>query len=160
MTRYTRDARAALAAAGFSRRDFLKTSGVLIVGFTVHRQVRLKADATFVRTQGPRAADGQLDSWIAISADGVVTVFTGKCELGQGMQTSQTQLVAEELSVPVSRVRIVQCDTAALPGSGTTSGSQSHPTNFNERNLAQAGATARARCCSSPPHGSASRRLI
>src|SRR4030095_5769934 len=42
-----------------------------------------------------------------------------------------------------SRVRIVQCDTALCPDQGTTSGSQSHPTNFNERNLAQGGATAR-----------------
>ena len=135
MKRYTRDARAALSAAGFSRRDFLKTSGVLIVGFSAARLTPL--------AQGPRTADGQLDSWIAIAADGSVTVFTGKCELGQGMQTSQTQLIAEELSVPVSRIRIVQCDTSLTPDQGTTSGSQSHPTNFNERNLAQAGATAR-----------------
>jgi nicotinate dehydrogenase subunit B len=38
---------------------------------------------------------------------------------------------------------LVQCDTAVCPDQGTTSGSQSTPTNFNERNLAQAGATAR-----------------
>src|SRR5262249_6268292 len=38
---------------------------------------------------------------------------------------------------------LVQCDTAVTPDQGTTSGSQSSPTNFNERNLAQAAATAR-----------------
>jgi CO/xanthine dehydrogenase Mo-binding subunit len=96
-----------------------------------------------VSAQGARAADGQLDSWIAIGTDGTVTAYTGKCELGQGMQTAQIQLIAEELCVPVGRVRLVQCDTAATPDQGTTSGSQSHPTNFNERSLAQAGATAR-----------------
>jgi CO/xanthine dehydrogenase Mo-binding subunit len=85
----------------------------------------------------------QLDSWIAIAADGKVTAYTGKCEFGQGMQTAQTQLVAEELSVPVDRVTLIQCDTAVCPDQGTTSGSQSTPTNFNERNLGQAGATAR-----------------
>jgi nicotinate dehydrogenase subunit B len=138
MSAYTRDARAALRAAGVSRRDFLKTSGALIVGFS--------AGGLMLRAQGPqgqRPASGQLDSWLAIGAAGQVTAYTGKCELGQGMQTSQIQLIAEELSVPVGRVRIVQCDTALCSDQGTTSGSQSHPTNFNERNLAQAGATAR-----------------
>src|SRR6185503_7467652 len=84
-----------------------------------------------------------LDSWIAITADGRVTAYTGKCDLGQGMLTAQTQLVAEELSVPPDRVTVIQCDTAITPDQGTTSGSQSTPTNFNDRNLAQAAATAR-----------------
>jgi CO/xanthine dehydrogenase Mo-binding subunit len=139
-SRYSNDARAALGAAGFSRRDFLKTSGALIVAFRGFGA----ADLT-LRAQGPPGSrgGGQLDSWIAIAADGQVTAYTGKCELGQGMQTAQIQLIAEELTVPVGRVRIVQCDTAICPDQGTTSGSQSHPTNFNERNLAQAGATAR-----------------
>src|SRR6266536_6596964 len=59
------------------------------------------------------------------------------------MFTAQTQLIAEELAVPLSRVKLIQCDTALTPDQGTTSGSQSTPTNFNERNLAQAAATAR-----------------
>ena len=85
----------------------------------------------------------QLDSWIAIGSDGRVTVYTGKCELGQGLATAQTQLIAEELVVPFDRITLVQCDTARTPDQGTTSGSQSHPSNFNDRNLALAGATAR-----------------
>ncbi|MGH9176091.1 MAG: molybdopterin cofactor-binding domain-containing protein, partial [Vicinamibacterales bacterium] len=102
-----------------------------------------------VLAQGPRAraaaqVDPQrLDSWLAIAADGSITAYTGKCELGQGMLTAQIQLIAEELSVPVHRVRLVQCDTSVTPDQGTTSGSQSSPTNFNNRNLALAGATAR-----------------
>jgi len=52
-------------------------------------------------------------------------------------------LVAEELSVPFSRVNLIYCDTSMTPDQGVTSGSQSHPTNFNQSNLAQAGATAR-----------------
>jgi len=146
MTRlYTIDARAALARAGFSRRRFLKGNGALIVGFTATGLAnRLGLGSESVVAQGGgRAADSQLDSWIAIGADGVVTAYTGKCELGQGLQTAQIQLIAEELGVTVGRVRLVQCDTAATPDQGTTSGSQSHPANFNERNLAQAGATAR-----------------
>lgn len=140
----TPDAIAAFDRAGFSRRDFLKTSGVLVIGFSAGAVLEPLAAA-----QGPFGTRTShidpklLDSWIAIAADGTVTAYTGKCELGQGMFTAQTQLVAEELSVPVNRVRLIQCDTDACPDQGTTSGSQSTPTNFNDRNLAQAAATAR-----------------
>jgi len=140
----TPDAVDALARAGFSRRDFLKTSGALVVSFSAAAVMEQA-----VMAQGPfgtrvsHVDPKQLDSWIAIAADGKVTAYTGKCELGQGMLTAQTQLVAEELSVPLDRVTVIQCDTAVCPDQGTTSGSQSTPTNFNERNLGQAGATAR-----------------
>ena len=126
-----------------SRRDFLKNSGALIVSVG---SVWLLPHAA---AQGPFDAHSshidpsQLDSWIAVGGDGTVTAFTGKCDFGQGMFTAQTQLVAEELCVPFERVKLVQCDTAAAPDEGTTSGSQSTPTNFNARNLAQAAATAR-----------------
>ena len=90
-----------------------------------------------------RSAANQLDSWIAIAADGSVTAYTGKEELGQGIVIAQTQLVAEELCVPFERVNLIYCDTAFTPDQGYTSGSQSHPANFNHSNLAQACATAR-----------------
>ncbi len=91
----------------------------------------------------PPAKEAELDSWIAIGADGRVTVYTGKCELGQGLRTAQLQLVAEELVLPLDRITLIECDTKLTPDQGTTSGSQSHPTNFNQANLAQAAATAR-----------------
>lgn len=138
--RITPDARTALTRAGLSRRRFLKTSGALVVSFAATDFAHGCAAAL---AQATRPTDGQLDSWIAVSADGMVTAYTGKCELGQGMQTAQTQLIAEELAVAVGRVRLIQCDTAVSPDQGTTSGSQSHPTNFNRANLAQAAATAR-----------------
>ena len=90
-----------------------------------------------------RAGSNAVDAWIAVGVDGKVTAYTGKCELGQGLYTAQCQLIAEELCVPLDRVTLVQCDTARTPDQGTTSGSQSHPTNFNRDNLALAGATAR-----------------
>src|SRR5262245_34528585 len=127
-----------------TRRDFLKTSGALVVSFG-----SAALAGRSVTAQGPfgtRASHvdpTRLDSWIGIAADGIITASTGKCELGQGMLTAQLQLVAEELSVPLGRVRIVQCDTATTPDQGTTSGSQSTPTNFNDENLALAAVTAR-----------------
>jgi nicotinate dehydrogenase subunit B len=140
----TRDAVAALARAGFSRRDFLKTSGALVVSFSAGAM----ADGAGLAqgqfdTRASHVDPKQLDSWIAIAADGQVTAYTGKCEFGQGISTAQMQLVAEELSIPIDRVTLIQCDTAVCPDQGTTSGSQSTPSNFNEHNLAQAGATAR-----------------
>lgn len=123
-----------------SRRDFLRGTGVLIVAFASGADTLLHAQG---RVATARVDPQQLDSWLAIDSDGMVTAYTGKCELGQGMLTAQTQLIAEELSLPISRVRLVQCDTNVTPDQGTTSGSQSSPTNFNTRNLALAGATAR-----------------
>jgi len=143
--RATPDARIALKQAGFSRREFLKQSGVLIVSFSAASALEPSglAQGPFDTRIQSQVDPRQLDSWIAVAADGTVTAYTGKCELGQGIYTAQTQLVAEELVVAVARVRLVQCDTAVTPDQGTTSGSQSSPTNFNERNLAQAAATAR-----------------
>ena len=101
----TPEAADALARAGFSRRDFLKTSGALIVSFSA-----MSALDPIVAAQGPfdthasHIDPAQLDSWIAVAADNTVTAYTGKCELGQGMFTAQIQLVAEEMSVGIDRV--------------------------------------------------------
>jgi CO/xanthine dehydrogenase Mo-binding subunit len=140
----TPDARAAYEAAGFSRRDFLKRSGALVVAFSAVDRLGLPASPATAAAQGINGRSTQaLDGWISVMADGSVTAYTGKCELGQGLFTSQVQLIAEELVVPMSRVRLVQCDTSLTPDQGTTSGAQSHPANFNHANLALAGATAR-----------------
>jgi nicotinate dehydrogenase subunit B len=127
-----------------TRRDFLKQSGALIVSFSAAGAL---TDFEFVSGAAAQGINGNpatgLDSWLAIAADGRVTAYTGKCELGHGLFTAQTQLIAEELSVPLDRVTLIQCDTALTPDQGTTSGAQSHPANFNTANLALAGATAR-----------------
>ena len=135
-----------------SRREFLKGTGALIVSFsatTLVGKATGEATGNLLFAQGPFDTHAshidpkQLDSWIAVANDATVTAYTGKCDFGQGMFTVQTQLVAEELCVPIGRVKLIQCDTAVAPDQGTTSGSQSTPTNFNSENLAQAAATAR-----------------
>jgi CO/xanthine dehydrogenase Mo-binding subunit len=141
MKTLTPDARTALERAGFLRRDFLKGAGALIVGFSTGA-IRT-AHAQFGGPSPGSPPINQLDSWIAIAADGRVTAYSGKEELGQGISTAQAQLVAEELSVPFNRVNLIYCDTALTPDQAYTAGSQSHPANFNRNNLAQAGATAR-----------------
>ena len=108
-----RGAADALAGAGFSRRTFIKGTGALIVSFSMGGVMRtLEAQQTRAGAFGENpAADsppaGEVDSWIAIGSDGSVTAYTGKEELGQGMSTAQTQLVAEELCVPFHRVNLI-----------------------------------------------------
>src|SRR5580700_7385669 len=127
-----------------SRRGFIKASGALVVYFHATSLI-----GPFAIAQGPfdthpsHVDPEKLDSWLAVASDGAVTAYTGKCDFGQGMYTVQTQLVAEELCVSFNSVKLIQCDTSITPDEGTTSGSQSTPTNFNTRNLAQAAATAR-----------------
>jgi nicotinate dehydrogenase subunit B len=127
-----------------SRRALLKSGGALIVTFSFAElggKLGIAPESALAQLVGNPS--GQVDGWLAIAADGNVTAFTGKCELGHGLYTAQTQLVAEELGVAIERVKLVQCDTELTPDQGVTSGAQSHPQNFNHANLAQAGATAR-----------------
>jgi nicotinate dehydrogenase subunit B len=109
----------------FTRDAFLKGGGALIVAIGVPAGVwgiaRARSDApkTWPADLDPSA----LDSWLAIEADGTVTAFTGKTDLGQGNQTALAQIVAEELDVPFERIRMVMGDTASCVDQGSTVGS-------------------------------------
>ena len=129
------------ASSALDRRGFLKSAGALVVAFSTLRREGLAQFATTPLAGSPD--NRQLDSWLAIAADGTVTAFSGKEELGQGISTAQQQLVAEELCVAFDRVHLIYGDTALTPDQAYTSGSQSHPANFRESNLALACATAR-----------------
>jgi CO/xanthine dehydrogenase Mo-binding subunit len=82
-------------------------------------------------------ANPRLDRWVRFDADRTVTVFSGKVELGQGIETVMAQIAAEELDVPLDRVALVAGDTAAGPNEGFTAGSQS---------IEQGGTALRAAC--------------
>ncbi len=56
---------------------------------------------------------------IQVQADGTVTVYSGTQAMGQGLETTYTQLVAELLGIPFSKIRIVQGDTDAALGVGS-----------------------------------------
>src|SRR5216683_6885550 len=106
-----------------SRRDFFKSAGVLIVGFSMAGENGKLAAQNPINPTGLVDAT-QVDSWITIGADETITVYSGKIEFGQGFSTVQTQLVAEELFVPLNRVNLIFCDTGLTPDQGVTSGSQ------------------------------------
>lgn len=66
-----------------------------------------------------------LDAWMRINADETITVFSGKVEIGQGIKTALTQIVADEMDLAVSRVQIVCGDIGQTPNEGITAGSMS-----------------------------------
>ena len=89
-----------------SRRSALAGGGALILSFSFSRYAVLAQDAP---KPAPLPGDLKkapfLDSWIRVGADGKITVFTGKSELGQGIKTALRQVAAEELSVKFRRDR-------------------------------------------------------
>src|SRR5690348_13756215 len=125
---------------GASRRDFLKTAGVMMVSFGAAAKIG-KAQSP-INTSG-NVDNTQVDNWIAIGADESITVLTGKCDFGQGMRTVQLQLASEELSVPISRITLVACRTGVTPNQGYTAGSFSTWTQFGGGGLRVALDTAR-----------------
>jgi len=123
-----------------SRRDFLKTAGVMMIGFGFGAAT---ADAQSPINPSGNVDATQVDNWVAIGADESITVFAGKAELGTGMRTLQMQLAAEELSVPLNRVTLVLCRSGITPNQGLTVGSFSTMTQFGTNGLRVAVDTAR-----------------
>src|SRR5690349_15324451 len=105
-----------------SRRGFFKAGGGLLIGFSFTDSAApqlLAADTSI--TPSP----GRLDAWLRIGKDETIEVFTGKVDIGMGVQTGLMQVVAEELDVAPERVRLVMGDTAATPDQGGVGGSTS-----------------------------------
>ncbi len=82
-----------------------------------------------------------LDAYLRVNEDGTVTLMTGKVEYGQGIQTGFAQLVAEELSLPFERIRVVMGQTDITPYDIGTFGSLS--TRLTGPRIRQAGAAMR-----------------
>ncbi|MGH7633178.1 MAG: molybdopterin cofactor-binding domain-containing protein, partial [Gemmatimonadaceae bacterium] len=135
-----------------TRRDFLQTGGALVVAFAWGRtagRADLPALSDAVgdadRHTPPVADDpalDQLDSWLAVGGDGTITLYSGKVELGTGVETALSQIVAEELDAPVGRVTVVQGSTGLVPDQGYTAGSRTLQSGGVQ--VRQAAATARA----------------
>jgi len=109
------------------RRRVLAGSGALIVSFSLpdaFAQER-ETQAPAPKPPGSLAKAPYLDSWIRIDADGTITVFTGKAEIGQGMKTAVQQIAAEELDVSFASLKLVTADTSRTANEGYTSGSNS-----------------------------------
>src|SRR5215467_11627135 len=108
-----------------TRRQFLKGTGALVVSFNLFPSLSSPVFGQTTVGPGIEADPGLLDSWLAIAPDGTVTVFSGKVDLGTGVETALAQIVAEELDVPFNRIHMIGLDTTKAINQGTTAGSRS-----------------------------------
>jgi len=105
-----------------TRRDFLKTSGALVVGLTVAGDIVLDAQGTAAGPY-PDLDYKQLDSWIVIRPDNTATFFVGKTDLGQGTGTAFRQIMADELDMPYDKTSCVMGVTDVTVDQGGSGGS-------------------------------------
>src|SRR5258708_5562217 len=88
------------------RRRFLKqTGGGLVVFFALQDLFSISSGSPLLTTSADPVIG--VDAWLRIGEDGKITVYTGKVEVGQNIRTSLSQIVAEELMVPVSSVTMI-----------------------------------------------------
>lgn len=124
-----------------NRRDFLKlgltASGGLLLGFNWS-----KASA-FEAVSDAEIAAGLVDfnSYLSISSDDVITIFSPNPELGQNIKTSFPMIVAEELDADWKKVKVVQAHLDKKYERQLTGGSGAIPHSWER--LRKAGATAR-----------------
>ncbi len=123
------------------RRDFLKgsllASGGLLIGVTL----------TGCGKAAPVGPGGSPVAWLHIGGDNSITIIIDKSEMGQGVYTSLPMLIADELDVPLSMVKVefAPADKAFINvflGTMITGGSTSIREGWSK--LRTAGATARA----------------
>ncbi|PYS18765.1 MAG: xanthine dehydrogenase family protein molybdopterin-binding subunit [Acidobacteria bacterium] len=122
------------------RRDFLRTGGAIIVSFAFDGALPNTSSAQ-ISDLGKPVDPREVDSFLAIHRDGSVTIYTSKVDVGTGLRIAMSQMVAEELDIPVDRVTVVEGDTAITPNHGGTGGSTGIPQGGVE--LRRAAATAR-----------------
>ncbi|HUZ66108.1 MAG TPA: molybdopterin cofactor-binding domain-containing protein, partial [Beijerinckiaceae bacterium] len=123
-----------------SRRQALTGAGCLIFAFSLSPSKGSAQQAPPQQPQGGQTpvqpppgaplpgslkTSPDLESWIRVDADGKITVFTGKAELGQGLKTALIQVAAEQLAVPFNAVHLITADTELTPNEGYTAGSHS-----------------------------------
>jgi nicotinate dehydrogenase subunit B len=106
-----------------SRRDFLKTSGMLVV--SVSAAAGRLAAAASAQAGGPYPDPNfrQLDSWVAIHQDNTATFYVGKTDCGQGTGTSFRQMMADELDIAYKNTACIMGSTDITVDQGGSGGS-------------------------------------
>src|SRR5260370_35005823 len=129
-------------------RDLRRTGGALLVGFAFDAALPRSAKAVALR-MGPQAAPAgdkpldlsEVDSFLAFHADGTVTVYTSKVDVGTGLRIAIAQMAGEELGIPAKKITVLDGDTGVCPDQGGTGGSTGLTRGGTE--IRQAAATAR-----------------
>src|SRR5215208_5582916 len=108
-----------------TRRSIVQGAGMFVfsIGMPVGLDTMLNINAALAQGGKPALVPTELDSYLAINADGSVSVYFGKIDGGQGIDVAISQMVAEELDVPVKAVKVIMGDTATSLNQGGASGS-------------------------------------
>ncbi len=123
-----------------SRRQFVKGATGLIVSFNLFGSHLLGQTIGQSGTADGSPQPGELDSWLMVGSDGIVTVYTSKVDLGTGVLTALSQVMAEELDVSFGRIHMITGDTAQTIDQSQTSGSRTlHKAGPQLRQAAAAG---------------------
>jgi nicotinate dehydrogenase subunit B len=115
----------------YSRRTFLKSSGYLMLGFSIFPAISCKEENAegLPNYQGiperPQSGNDQIDSWIRLDSKGHATILTGKQELGQGVSIALLQIAADELELDIAQCHLIKADTGQTANEGYTAGSNS-----------------------------------
>src|SRR5579884_4020512 len=108
-----------------SRRAVLIGGGALVVsiGAPIAAETVFGIGQAYADGTKPPLTPDQLSSYIAVNADGTVNAYFGKMDMGHGLHVAIGQIVAEELDVPFSAVKVYMGDTATSVHQGGASGS-------------------------------------
>lgn len=101
-----------------TRREFLEIAGAGLL-------ITVAVDAAYAQRGGSGPA--MLGARLHLGENGVTTILTGKVEVGQGSRTEIAMAAAEELRMPLEKIRVVMADTDLVPNDGITAGSRTTP---------------------------------
>jgi len=121
-----------------SRRGFLKVAGITSGTFVLGMNLPI-ASAQGKSSTGDLSHE--LNFFVSIASDSMVTLVCHRSEMGQGIRTSVPQIIAEELEADWQKVTVVQAKADAKYGSQGTAGSASIRNHFTS--IRQIGAVAR-----------------
>ena len=124
----------------FTRRSILLGGGALVVsvGAAISLETVLSISKAHAQGAKPPLTPEQLSSYIAVNADGTVSAFFGKMDMGHGLHVAIGQIVAEELDIPFKNVKVIMADTAMTVNQGGASGSTGIQTGGKQMRVAAA----------------------
>ncbi len=108
-----------------TRRAFLKTSGMLVVGIGAATASGVSVFESVLEAAGPYPDPDfrQLDSWIVVHADNTATFYVGKTDCGQGTGTAFRQMMSDELDIAYDKTTCIMGSTDITVDQGGSGGS-------------------------------------